>query len=119
MDLNFIAPATATGSVRTVVVLSPSWPPRLSPQQYALPSAVRAHAWPPPTVSWVKVRAVVTAFGVSCFGVAEERAPQQYALPSVVRAQVSASPAPMPWKASPPLTTVGERLFVVVPLPSW
>ena len=38
-------PETATGLSRFVVVPSPSWPERLSPQQRTVPSARSAQVW--------------------------------------------------------------------------
>src|SRR2546421_575862 len=43
MELNFSPPATGVGSARSVVVLSPTCPVLLFPQQYAVPSGDRAH----------------------------------------------------------------------------
>ena len=43
----FESPTTATGSVRAVVLRSPSWPQVLKPQQTAVPVARVPHVWSP------------------------------------------------------------------------
>ena len=51
-------PETVTGEWRSVVVPSPSWPERLSPQHWTAPALVSAHVWIPPA-------AIALAVGVA------------------------------------------------------
>src|SRR5262245_26669019 len=60
-------PATSVGDVRFVVVLSPSCPVLLRPQQYIAPVGVIAHACCAPIATSVNVRAPAeTIVGVVC-----------------------------------------------------
>jgi hypothetical protein len=59
-----VAPATATGLSRSVVVPSPSWPMPFSPQQYALLVVVSPHVWELPALTRSKVSPPATALGV-------------------------------------------------------
>src|SRR6185436_5480617 len=62
--VNVLVPATGAGVLRSVVELSPSAPPVLSPQQYA-DVADSAHVWRPPAVTPMKCGGVEVALNVS------------------------------------------------------
>ncbi len=68
MDASGGAPCTGMGCSRDTVELSPSCPQVLSPQQYAVPSAVSAHVCAPPAVMAANRGAPVTGSGVSLQG---------------------------------------------------
>src|SRR5262245_46856045 len=105
MPANFDCVATATGALRAVRELSPSWPSLLFPQHQADPSIVRPHVCASPAVSRTNERPPPTGNGTSAQGnppwsgrqiVAGggtpicplSSRPQQYALPVEVSAQV-------------------------------
>ena len=129
-DAKVSPPEGATGMRLTPVAVagSPSWPVKLSPQQYAVfivgalaipqewPAPVRtvAKVSPPPTPSGVVLPVVVPSPSWPLL-----LSPQQYAAPTVVMPQVFRNPALTAAKVSPPETAAGVELLVVVPLPSW
>ena len=49
-DVTPVRPNTCTGAVRLVVVPSPNWPSRLSPQAQSVPSDLSVSAWRNDTV---------------------------------------------------------------------
>jgi hypothetical protein len=57
--VNVSPPLTATGEARLALVPSPSWPERLSPQQYARPPGASLHVWNTPEASRVDVISIV------------------------------------------------------------
>ena len=82
-------PPTATGVVDAVA--EPSSPCVSTPQQYASPVAVSAHAKSSPRSIAVYVSVVATATGAA--DVVAVLVPQQYGAPAVVRAHAAWSPA--------------------------
>ena len=97
----------AVGTVRVVVVLSPSRPLALLPQQAVVPSVATAHAWMLPTVAVAMalpangVPTMVGEVGTSRWVTVPSPSwllvfkPQQASTPSVVTAQVELPPALM------------------------
>src|SRR5256885_8594833 len=85
---------TCTGVALDVVVPLPSWPYRLSPQQYAAPVGVTPHVSWVPALRELKVRPPPTATGWGSLTVLPSPSsphvlvPQQYAAPLLVSAQV-------------------------------
>ncbi len=56
-------PTTRTGLWRSIVVLSPSCPWSLRPQQYTAPSRTKPQVWSPPPVTWMKCSPAPTSTG--------------------------------------------------------
>ena len=52
MAVALLTPETGVGVVRWVVVPSPSWPEKLAPQQWAVPSLTRAQVCEPNHMPW-------------------------------------------------------------------
>ena len=63
MPENVFPPETAAGEVwlRDLPAASPTWPQRLSPQQYAAPPDAIAHVWALPEAMLVNVNPPATA----------------------------------------------------------
>src|SRR5437870_1006869 len=104
----------------------------MSPQQYAVLSAVRPQACQEPTLSALSFSPPDTRTGTvlhrsplhtseppepmpSC---PKELSPQQYAALSAVTPHADMIPVPMLTNVRPPVTAVGVRVLVSDPLPS-
>ena len=121
------APVTATGTLLSVVVPSPSWPYSLKPQHWTPPSVVSAQVWyAPAAIASTSLEAPVTATGTLLSVVVPSPSwpfslkPQHWTPPPVVSAQVWNPPAAM--AATPlarPLTATGTLLIVPATPPSW
>ena len=120
-------PDTATGTLRRVVVPSPSWPLLLKPQHSTAPACVSAQVWYEPMfTAATPLPRPVTATGRELLALApcpswpEVPRPQHTRPRLAVMAQLispKASSAMTP--ASRPTTSTGKVLEVVVPSPSW
>ena len=120
------ASPSGCGVSRSTLSPSPSWPAALLPQQYstAVVSKVTfAHACELPVAM-----ADALLIPVACTGTALSTVdprprlsplPQHHTVPSLRTAQVNEFPALMSTASVIPLTGDANKLFVVVPLPSW
>src|SRR5439155_22017981 len=112
-------PFTLTGTLLPVVEPLPSWPTPPSPQQYAVPPALRLQLCVAPALREENVNPPATATGTQSALVAP---PQQYAAPLIVIPQVGDSPALTAANVSAPATGTGTGAVMVKPaepLPSW
>lgn len=114
--------------MRCIVVLSPSCPWPLAPQQYACPPEVAAQVWSPPARMVANATPVGcgTATGAARVAVVESPTwpsaflPQHQACPPEASAQVCPSPT-LSWVKVTPVgccTAVGVFRLVVLPSPS-
>src|SRR5882672_7994439 len=95
-ETNACPPVTGVGTHRFVLVPSPSWPGRLSPQQYVVASVATAQVWTLPVVMLRNVRPPATASGETAYArvvsatpsMPHKLSPQQYAAPPVAIAHV-------------------------------
>ena len=125
-----VSPTTSTGTVRSMVLPSPSSPNRLKPQHLTSPAVVSAQVWRPPTaMAATPLVSPVTSTGLlRCVVVPSPTSPvlfqpQHLAPPVVVRAQVWWPPETT--AATPPVspaTSVGvvqTTLPQLCPSPNW
>src|SRR3990170_3387966 len=120
-------PATPTGTLLSVVVPFPSWPPPLLPQHLTPPPLVRAQVWlEPAAIAATPLARPQTSTGTP-LAVAEpfpsspwEFQPQPLPPPPIVSAHVWQLPAVIALTPlARPETSTGTLLSIVVPLPSW
>src|SRR5665213_449938 len=121
------SPFTLTGTCRSSVVPSPSWPTSFAPQHFTPPAFVNAHVLlEPGEIAATPVCRPLTSTGVRRIIVVPSPSspqafePQHFTPPDWVTAQLCAGPAAI--ATTPlvkPVTSAGVLRSILVPSPNW